>query len=87
MNILINIYNFLRGLNKNTIIFIFSFITLFVLLGAFIKYPEKIMGRSFIVSENQINNIYSPNSGGIILVIKENTNVEKGDPVLARQVL
>lgn len=64
---------------KNTIIFIISFITLFVLLGAFIKYPEKIMGRSFIVSENQINNIYSPNSGEIILVIKENTNVEKGD--------
>lgn len=69
-----NIYGYI-----NTIIFIFSFVALAVLLGAFIKYPEKIMGRSFIVSENQINTVYSPNSGEIILAIKENANVEKGD--------
>jgi len=64
---------------KATIIFIFTFITLAVLLSAFISYPEKIIGKAFIVSENQINNIYSPNSGEITLKIKENTNVEKGD--------
>jgi hypothetical protein len=64
---------------KSTIIFIFSFIIISVLISAFIKYPEKIIGRAFIVSENQINNIYSPNSGEIILAIKENVNVEKGD--------
>ncbi|WP_428228680.1 HlyD family efflux transporter periplasmic adaptor subunit [Flavobacterium sp.] len=64
---------------KNSIIFIFSFLILAVLLGSFIKYPEKIIGKAFIVSENQINNIYSPNSGEVILIIKENTDVEKGD--------
>lgn len=64
---------------KITIIFIFCFLILTVLLGAFIKYPEKIIGRVFIVSENQINNIYSPNNGEIILIVKENTNVKKGD--------
>lgn len=64
---------------KTVIIFIFSFIILTVLLGAFIKYPEKITGRAFIVSQNQINNIYSPNSGEIILAVKENSTVEKGD--------
>lgn len=64
---------------KNTIGFIFSFLILAILLGSFIKYPEKIIGKAFIVSEDQINNIYSPNSGEIILIIKENTDVEKGD--------
>lgn len=64
---------------KSSIIFIFSFLILAVLLGSFIKYPEKIIGKAFIVSENQINNIYSPSSGEVILIIKENTYVEKGD--------
>jgi len=64
---------------KITIIFIFSFLALAIILSAFIKYPEKITGKAFIVSNNKINNIYSPNNGEIILKIQENIFVKKGD--------
>lgn len=65
--------------HKITIIFIFSFLILALIISALIKYPEKIIGKAFVVSVNQINNIYSPNNGEIILLVKENENVQKGD--------
>ena len=63
---------------RKVIYFIISFILISVIISAVITYPEKIIGRVFIVSKNQTNNIYSPNSGEIVLLIKDNTFVKKG---------
>lgn len=63
---------------KNVLYFIISFILISVVISAIIKYPEKIIGRAFIVSKNHTNNIYAPTSGEIVLLIKDNTYVKKG---------
>ena len=63
---------------RKVIYFIISFILISVIISAVITYPEKIVGRVFIVSKNQTNNIYSPNSGEIVLLIRDNTYVKKG---------
>ena len=64
---------------KRSLIFILSFIIISVIIGALVKYPEKIVGKVFIISENKVNNIYSPNNGEIYILVKENTNVRKGE--------
>lgn len=64
---------------KIIITFIVSFIIIAIIISSLIKYPEKIIGKVFIMSKKNVNNLYSPNSGDIILKIKENSNVEKGD--------
>ncbi|GGF28126.1 hypothetical protein [Flavobacterium limi] len=63
---------------KKVIYFIISFILISIVISAVIKYPEKIIGRAFIVSKNHTNNIYAPTSGEIELLIKDNTFVKKG---------
>ncbi|KVV16350.1 hypothetical protein [Flavobacterium sp. TAB 87] len=63
---------------KKVIYFIISFILISILISNVIKYPEKIIGKAFIVSKNQTNNIYAPTSGEIELLIKDNTFVKKG---------
>lgn len=63
---------------KKVIYFIISFILISIAISAVIKYPEKIIGRAFIVSKNHTNNIYAPTSGEIELLIKDNTFVKKG---------
>lgn len=63
---------------RYTILFVFSFIVIGLTIASLVKYPEKIIGEAFIVSENKVNNIYSPNNGEILLLIKENDIVEKG---------
>jgi len=64
---------------KGIIIFIFSFIFLSVTISTFIKYPEKIIGNVFIVSNKQINTIYSPNNGEVNILIKENKFIHEGE--------
>lgn len=64
---------------KSVIILIFTFVFLIVTISSVVKYPEKIMGRVFISSKKQINNVYSPNNGEINILINENTNINKGD--------
>ncbi|UUW07235.1 HlyD family secretion protein [Flavobacterium plurextorum] len=63
---------------RNVLIFIISFIILAVSIAAIIKYPEKIIGSAYIVTESQINNIYAPSNGEIDILVKENTTVENG---------
>lgn len=63
---------------RNVLIFIFSFIILAVTIAGAIKYPEKIIGSAYIVTESQINNIYAPSNGEIDIMVKENTMVENG---------
>lgn len=63
---------------KKVIYFIISFILISIVISAVVKYPEKIIGRAFIVSKNHTNNIYAPTSGEIELLIKDNTFVKKG---------
>lgn len=63
---------------KKVLYFIIAFILISVVISAVIKYPEKIIGRAFIVSKNHTNNIYAPTSGEIVLLIKDNTYVKKG---------
>ncbi len=64
---------------KGIIIFIFTFIVIVVVISALIKYPEKIGGNAFIVSGTQVNNVYSPNNGEIIIAIEENKQINEGD--------
>ena len=64
---------------KYTLLFVFSFIMIALIIASLVKYPEKIIGEAFILSENKVNNIYSPNNGEVILLIKENDTVKKGE--------
>ena len=64
---------------KGIIVFIFTFIALTITISALIKYPEKILGKAFIVSGKQVNNVYSPNSGEIIILVEENKQINEGD--------
>ncbi|MBE7633162.1 hypothetical protein F7642_02310 [Tenacibaculum finnmarkense genomovar ulcerans] len=48
-----------------------------IALGFLVKYPEKIIGKGFVVSKEQVNNIYSPSNGVIDLFIKEYSLVER----------
>lgn len=63
---------------KKVLYFIISFILISIIISAVIKYPEKIIGRAFIVSKNHTNNIYAPTSGEIVLLVKDNAYVQKG---------
>jgi|GEM_PF-3847982 len=63
---------------KKVLYFIISFILISIIISAMIKYPEKVVGRAFIVSKNQTNNIYAPNSGEIKLLVQDNCYVQKG---------
>ena len=64
---------------SKTVLFIFIFIALSISLSFFIKYPEKIVGNAFIVSENQTNKVLAPNDGTIEVFIKEGQYVKKGE--------
>ena len=63
---------------RNVLIFVLSFIILAVTIAGIIKYPEKIIGSAYIVTESQINNIYAPSNGEIEILIKENAMVKNG---------
>jgi preprotein translocase subunit SecG len=62
---------------SKTVLFIFIFIALSIALSFFIKYPEKIVGKAFIVSETQTNKVLAPNDGTIEVFIKERQYVKK----------
>lgn len=67
----------INGYHK-TVILIFTAIILFFLLGSLIKYPEKIVGKAHIVTDEPLNTLYAPTSGKVKVLIKENVLVEKG---------
>tara|TARA_B110000285_G_scaffold163497_1_gene182625 strand:- start:968 stop:2251 length:1284 start_codon:yes stop_codon:yes gene_type:complete len=64
---------------SKTVLFIFIFIALSIALSFFIKYPKKIVGKAFIVSETQTNKVLAPNDGTIEVFIKERQYVKKGE--------
>ena len=63
---------------SKTVVFIIAFLILIVILGIFIKYPEKITGQIFVVSNAKENKIFPPINGKVQFQVNENSSVEKG---------
>lgn len=60
------------------ILFIILFIILLLFIGFLVKYPEKVKGKVSIVSDLQINKVYSQGDGEIQLLINNHSFVKKG---------
>jgi len=61
------------------IVFTVVFLLLLILIGFFVKYPEKIEGKASIISKGLINTVYSPNDGELEIIIDENNIVSEGE--------
>ena len=72
----------LRNAIKNyrlTLGFLIGFIALAVFCGFMVSYPEVLIGKFYIISDNQANVVYSPNDGEIQFIVNENDQVSKND--------
>ncbi len=70
-----------KGINNYTkvVFLIIIFILIITFLSFLIKYPDKITGNVYIVSENQTSEIISPYDGVIKVLVKDKEYVKKHD--------
>ena len=64
-----------------SIIFVLSFIFILLFLSSYIKYSQKIEGNVRIISEINSFNLYSPNTGRIVLMKKDKQNILQNDVI------